>query len=54
MSLLWLLIAILVILWLVGYAGPSYYSGIPRTGSLIHVILVVALILVLLMLLGVI
>ena len=54
MSLLWVLIAVLVILWLIGFVGPDYLSGIPRTGGFIHVLLVIALILVLLTLLGVI
>ncbi len=45
------IIVILLILWLLGYFGPAWVPNIPRSGSLIHVLLVVALILVILRLL---
>lgn len=48
------IIVILLILWLLGYFGPNVFSGLPRTGNAIHVLLVIAVILVLLNLLGVI
>lgn len=54
MQLLWIIVAILLILWLIGWLGPSYYRGIPRTGGIVHVLLILALILILLSLLGVI
>lgn len=37
-----LLIVIVFLLWLLGYFGPNYYAGIPRTGNIVHVLLVVA------------
>jgi hypothetical protein len=40
------LIVILLILWLLGFFGPRVSRGIPRTGGLIHIILVIVLILV--------
>ena len=51
---LWVIVAILVVLWLVGFFGPRYNSGIPKTGSLLHTLLVIAVILIILKLLGVI
>jgi hypothetical protein len=48
------IIVILLILWLLGYFGPNVFSGFPRSGNVVHVLLVIALILVVLSLLGVI
>ena len=48
------IIVILIVLWLLGYFGPNVYSGFPRTGNLVHVLLVIALILIVLKLLGII
>ncbi len=48
------IIVILIVLWLVGYFGPNFASGIPRTGNLLHSLLVVAVILIVLSLLGII
>jgi hypothetical protein len=50
---LWTIIIILIILWLLGFFGPGIYSGIPRTGNLIHALIVIALILIILNLLGI-
>ena len=47
------IIVILLILWLLGYFGPNVYSGIPRSGNVIHTLLVIALILIVLRLLGI-
>lgn len=47
------IIVILLILWLLGYFGPTLYSGIPRSGNVIHTLLVIALILIVLRLLGI-
>ena len=47
------IIVILLILWLLGYFGPGVYSGIPRSGNVIHTLLVIALILLILRLLGI-
>jgi hypothetical protein len=46
-----LLIVVLVVLWLIGYFGPSHFPSIPRAGNLIHLLLVVVVILVILRLL---
>lgn len=43
-----LLIVIIFLLWLLGYFGPNYYRGIPRTGNIVHVLLIVALVLLIL------
>lgn len=50
---LWTIIIILVVLWLLGFIGPTYYSRLPRTGGWVHTLLVIALILIVLRLLGV-
>ena len=47
----WIII-ILVVLWLLGYFGPNVFKGIPRTGNVVHVLIVIALILIVLKLLG--
>jgi len=49
----WIII-ILLVLWLLGYFGPNLFSGIPRSGNVIHTLLVIALILIVLTLLHVI
>jgi hypothetical protein len=49
----WIII-ILLVLWLLGYFGPNVFSGIPRSGNVIHTLLVIVVILVVLNLLGVI
>ena len=43
---LWTIIVILFVLWLVGYFGPARLPSIPRTGNLVHVLLVIAVILI--------
>ncbi len=47
------IIVILLVLWLLGYFGPSVYSGIPRSGNAIHTLLVIVVILIILKLLGI-
>jgi hypothetical protein len=47
------IIVILIVLWLLGFFGPSVYSGIPKTGNLVHTLLVIAVILIVLRLLGI-
>lgn len=42
------IIVILLILWLLGYFGPNLYSGIPRTGNVLHILLVIVVILIIL------
>jgi len=50
---LWTIIVILAILWLLGFFGPRFIPSIPRTGSLIHALVVIVVILVVLRLLGI-
>jgi len=47
-----LLIVVLIVLWLLGYFGPARIPAIPRTGNVIHILLVIILILILVRLLG--
>lgn len=51
---MWTIVVILVILWLLGFLGPNISPRFPRTGSWIHTLIVIAIILVILNLLGVI
>jgi len=51
---LWTIVVILVILWLVGFFGRNINARIPRTGSWIHTLIVIAVILIILSLLHVI
>ena len=54
MSLIWIIIVVLVILWLLGAFGGRLSSSFPKTGGWIHTLIVIAIILVILKLLGVI
>ena len=47
------IIVILIVLWLLGYFGPGVFSGIPRSGNVVHTLLVIAVILIILRLLGI-
>ena len=47
------IIVILLLLWLVGYFGPNVILGFPRTGNLLHTLLVIAVILIILSMLGI-
>jgi len=49
---MWTIIIILVILWLLGFFGGSISPKFPKTGSWIHALLVIAVILIVLNLLG--
>jgi hypothetical protein len=40
------------LLWFLGYAGPRYYGGLPETGGIVHILLVVVAILLILWLVG--
>ena len=51
---LWTIIVILFVLWLLGAFGGRVSPRFPKTGSWIHTLIVIALILVVLNLLGVI
>jgi hypothetical protein len=48
----WIII-ILLVLWLLGFFGPRLNSRFPRSGNLIHILIVFAVILIILHLLGV-
>ena len=50
---LWTIVVILLILWLLGFFGRNISQSFPRTGSWIHVLIVIAVILIILSLLGV-
>ena len=54
MSLIWIIVIVLVILWALGFFGRNVSSSIPKTGSWIHTLLVIAIILIILSLLHVI
>jgi Family of unknown function (DUF5670) len=41
-----LVIVVLIVLWLLGYFGPTRLRGIPRTGNVVHLLLVIILILI--------
>jgi len=47
------IIVILLVLWLLGYFGPNVFSGFPRSGNVVHTLLVIAIILIILNVLGV-
>jgi hypothetical protein len=42
------LIVILIVLWLLGFFGARRGLRVPRSGNLIHILLVIALILIIL------
>jgi hypothetical protein len=46
-----LLIVILLLLWLLGYFGRGRVRGIPNTGNVIHILLVIILVLIVIRLL---
>jgi len=48
------IIVILLILWLLGFFGPNLFKGIPRSGNIVHVLLVIVVVLVVLNVLGII
>ena len=50
---LWTIIVILIILWLLGFLGGNISPSFPKTGSWIHVLIVIAVILILLKPLGI-
>ena len=50
---LWTIIVILFVLWLLGFFGGRVFSGFPQTGSWIHTLLVIVIILVVLNMLGI-
>ena len=50
---LWTIVVILIILWLLGFLGGNISPSFPKTGSWIHVLIVIAVILIILKLLGI-
>jgi uncharacterized membrane protein len=53
MSLIWIIVIVLVILWLLGAFGGRLSQRFPKTGNWIHTLLVIAVILIILRFLGV-
>lgn len=51
---MWTIVVILLVLWLLGFFGGRISPSFPKTGSWIHTLLVIAIIIVVLNLLGVI
>ena len=51
---MWTIVVILLVLWLLGFFGPSISPRFPKTGNWIHALIVIAIILVILNLLKVI
>ena len=47
-----LIIVVLVVLWLLGFFGSRFIPSFPRTGNVVHVLLVIALIIIVLRLMG--
>lgn len=50
---MWTIIIILLVLWALGFFGPRFSSGFPKTGNVVHVLIVIAVILIFLRLLGI-
>jgi hypothetical protein len=50
---LWTIILIIVVLWLLGFFGRNISPSFPKTGSWIHVLIVIAVILIVVHLLGI-
>ena len=50
---LWTIIVVLIVLWLLGFLGSNVSARIPKTGNLIHSLLVIAAILIVLSALGI-
>ena len=42
----------LVVLWLLGFFGPRFIPSFPRTGNVVHVLLIIAVIIIVLRLMG--
>jgi hypothetical protein len=53
MSLIWIIVIVLVILWALGFLGRNISPRFPKTGGWIHTLIVIAIILIILNLLGV-
>ena len=51
---LWTIIVIIFILWLLGAFGGRVFSGFPKMGNGVHILVVIAIILLILKLLAVI
>lgn len=50
---MWTIIIILLVLWLLGFFGRNISPRFPKTGSWIHTLLVIAIILIILNQLGI-
>jgi hypothetical protein len=45
------IIVLLLLLWLLGFFGPRVSTGIPRTGNVIHILLIIIVVLLIVRLL---
>lgn len=50
---MWTIIVIIFVLWLLGAFGGRVFTGFPKTGNWVHVLIVIALVLLVLKLLNV-
>lgn len=50
---MWTIIVIIFVLWLLGAFGGRVFTGFPKTGGWVHVLIVIALVLLILKLLNV-
>jgi hypothetical protein len=50
---LWTIVVILLVLWLLGAFGGKVIPNLPKTGSWIHILIIVVIVLVVLKLLGI-
>ena len=53
-EMLWTIIVIVFVLWLLGAFGGKVFSGFPKVGNWVHILIVIAVILLILKLVGVI
>lgn len=53
-EMLWTIIVIVFVLWLLGAFGGKVFSGFPKVGNWVHVLIAIAVLLLILKLLGVI
>ena len=49
---LWTIVIVLILLWLLGFFGRRLIPSFPKTGSWIHILIVIAVILIILKFLG--
>ena len=50
---MWTIILIIFVLWLLGAFGGRVFSGFPKSGNWVHILIVIVVILLVLQLLGI-